>query len=37
MQQTACLSINLIMVDSNAFLFTCTMVGRISDSAMVPT
>ena len=37
MQQSACLVINPIMVDSFAALFNCTPVDRVSDSMMAPT
>ena len=37
MRYSACLVINPIMVDSFAFLFNCTPVGRASDSMMGPT
>ena len=37
MQQSACLAINPIMVDSFAALFNCTPVDRASDSMMAPT
>ena len=37
LQQTACLVVNPITVGNFAFLFNCTMVGRTSDSMMVPT
>ena len=37
LQQTACLVVNPIMVGNFAFLFNCTLVGRTSDSMMVPT
>ena len=37
MRQSACLVINLIMVDSFVSLFNCTSVGRASDSMMGPT
>ena len=37
MQQSACLVINPIMVDSFAALFNCTPVDRKSDSMMAPT
>ena len=37
LQQTACLVVNTIMVGSFAFLFNCPLVGRTSDSMMVPT
>ena len=36
-QQTACLVVNPIMVGNFAFPFSCTPVGRTSDSMMVPT
>ena len=36
-QQTACLVVNPITVGNFAFLFNCTLVGRTSDSMMVPT
>ena len=32
LQQTACLEVNLIMVDNLAFLFNFILVGRTSDS-----
>ena len=35
LQQTACLVVNLIMVDNFAFLFNCTLVGRTADSMTV--
>ena len=31
LQQTACLVVNPIMVNSFAYLFNCTTVGRASD------
>ena len=37
MRQSACIVINLIMVDGYAALFNCTPVDRASDSMMVPT
>ena len=37
LQQTACLVVNPITVGNFAFLFDCTLVGRTSDSMMVPT
>ena len=37
LQQTACLVVNSITVGNFAFLFYCTLVGRTSDSMMVPT
>ena len=37
LQQTACLVVNPIMVGNFAFLFNCMLVGRTSDSMMVPT
>ena len=37
LQQTACLVVNLITVGNFAFFFNCTLVGRTSDSIMVPT
>ena len=37
LQQTACLVVNPITVGNFAFLFSCTPVGRTSDSMMVPT
>ena len=37
LQQTACLVLNPITVGNFAFLFNCTLVGRTSDSMMVPT
>ena len=37
LQQTACLVVNPITVGNFAFLFNCTLVGRTSDSFMVPT
>ena len=37
LQQTACLVVNPITVSNFAFLFNCTLVGRTSDSMMVPT
>ena len=37
LQQTACLVVNPITVGNFAFLFYCTLVGRTSDSMMVPT
>ena len=37
LQQTACLVVNPIKVGNFAFLFNCTLVGRTSDSMMVPT
>ena len=38
LQQTACLVVNPITVRNfAAFLFSCTPVGRTSDSMMVPT
>ena len=35
-RQSACLAINLIMVDSFAALFNCTPVDRASESMMAP-
>ena len=37
LKQTACLVVNPITVGNFAFLFNCTLVGRTSDSMMVPT
>ena len=37
LQQTACLVVNPITVGNFAFLFNFTLVGRTSDSMMVPT
>ena len=37
LQQTACLVVNPITVGNFAFLFNCMLVGRTSDSMMVPT
>ena len=37
LQQTACLVVNPITVGNYAFLFNCMLVGRTSDSMMVPT
>ena len=37
LQQTACLVVNPITVGNFVFLFNCTLVGRTSDSMMVPT
>ena len=37
LQQTACLVVIPITVGKFAFLFNCTLVGRTSDSKMVPT
>ena len=37
LQQTACLVVDPITVGNFAFLFSCTPVGRTSDSMMVPT
>ena len=37
LQQTTCLVVNPITVGNFAFLFNCTLVGRSSDSMMVPT
>ena len=37
LQQTACLVVNPITVGKFAFLFNITLVGRTSDSMMVPT
>ena len=37
LQQTACLVVSQITVGNFAFLFNCTLVGRTSDSMMVPT
>ena len=37
LQQTACLVVNPITVGNFAFFFNCTLVGRTSDSMMVPT
>ena len=31
MQQSECLVVNLIRVDSYGFLFNCTAVGQVSD------
>ena len=37
LQQTACLVVNPITVGIFVFLFNCKLVGRSSDSMMVPT
>ena len=37
MRQSACLSINPIMVDNFAAIFNCMPVDRASDSMMAPT
>ena len=37
MRQSACLVINPVTVDSFAYFFNCTPVGRASDSVMSPT
>ena len=37
MRQSACLVFNPIMVDNYAAFFTCTPVGRSSDSMMAPS
>ena len=37
LQQTACLVVNPVTFGNFAFLFNCTLVGRTSDSMMVPT
>ena len=37
MRQSACLVFNPITVNNFASLFNCTLVGRASDSMMVPT
>ena len=37
LQQTACLVLNPITVGNFASLFNCMLVGRTSDSMMVPT
>ena len=37
LQQTACLVVNPITVGTFAFLFNCTLVGRTSESMMIPT
>ena len=37
LQQTACLVVNPIPVGNFAFPFNCTVVGRTSDSLIVPT
>ena len=37
LQQTACLVVGPVAVGGFAFLFGCTLVGRSSDSVMVPT
>ena len=37
LQQTACLVVNPITVGNFAFLFSCTLVGRTSDSMTVLT
>ena len=37
LQQTACLVVNPISVDNFVFLFNCKLMGRTSDSMMVPT
>ena len=36
-RQTACLVVNPIKVNSFAYLFNCTMVGRASDRMTVPS
>ena len=37
MRQSACLVFNPIMVDNYAAFFSCTSVGRATDSMMAPT
>ena len=37
LQQNACFVVNTITVGNFVFLFNCTLVGRTSDSMMVPT
>ena len=37
LQQTACLVVNPITIGNFAFLFNCMLVGRTSDSMMLPT
>ena len=37
MRRTACLVVNPIKVNSFAYLFNCTTVGRTSDRMMVPS
>ena len=37
LQQTACLVVNPIKVNSFAYLFNCTTVGRASDIMTVPS
>ena len=37
MRQSACLVVNLIMVDNYAAFFNCTPKGRASDSMTAPT
>ena len=37
LRQTACLVVNPIKVNNFAYHFDCTMVGRASDSMMVPS
>ena len=37
MRQTACLVVNPVKVNSFAYLFNCTTVGRTSDRMMVPS
>ena len=37
LQQTACLVVGPVTVGGFAFLFGCVLVGRASDSMMVPT
>ena len=37
MRQTACLAVNPIKVNSFAYLFNCTTVGRTSDRMTVPS
>ena len=36
-KQSACLLVNLVMVDYFACLFNCTPVGQDSDNMMAPT
>ena len=37
LQQTACLVVGPVAVGGFAFLFGCALVGRTSDSVVVPT
>ena len=37
LRQTACLVVNPVMINSFAYLFYCTTVGRASDRLKVPS